>query len=348
VKVLVIPADRSGCGFYRMREPALAVADAFSDVEVEVTERIPGEVDTATGDLLHLDVRGADVVVLQRTTALRWVRQLHAQGVAVVVDIDDLLSGVSPGHSGHRSLIASGAAKVTWQCAREADMVTVSTPALLAEYARHGRGAVIPNAIPRRVAELPPAYERTPDVVAVGWTGVVHTHPYDLHMTGSGVQQALAAAGSQARFVVLGKAEGVRQALALDAEPAEAPWRPDVDSYLQGVGDELDVGIAPLRDDRFNTAKSWLKPLEYAARGVLGVYSPTPEYRRLDIGVPASRPRDWAKLLTRAIRHGDWRREQAAANRERVLASHLTEHTADRWMAAWRQAADNRAHRAAA
>ncbi len=56
----------------------------------------------------------------------------------------------------------------------------------------------------------------------------------------------------------------------------------------------------------------------------------------------ARRPRDWAAGLTRAIEDADWRREQAAANREQVLARHLTEHTAELWATAWRTAREKR------
>jgi hypothetical protein len=82
--------------------------------------------------------------------------------------------------------------------------------------------------------------------------------------------------------------------------------------------------------------------LEYSARGVFAVRSPSAEYERLGLGYRARRPRDWATALTRAIEDADWRREQAAANREQVLAHHLTEHTAELWATAWRRARDIR------
>ena len=117
---------------------------------------------------------------------------------------------------------------------------------------------------------------------------------------------------------------------------------PDVDSYLQAVGDLFDVGVAPLRIDRFNTCKSWLKPMEYSARGIFSVRAKSPEYERLGIGHRAVAPKDWAKWLTKGIDDADFRREFAAAAREKVLAAHLTEHTAQMWVDAWRRARDVR------
>ena len=127
-----------------------------------------------------MDAQGADVVVLQlpkTKAALEILRLLQAQGVAVVVELDDLMKGVAFGHMSYATLRHFKVATWAAACAREADLVTVTTPALLQEYAGHGRGVVIPNAVPRRIVELPPAYEREPETVTVGWTGSVGGPP---------------------------------------------------------------------------------------------------------------------------------------------------------------------------
>ncbi len=63
------------------------------------------------------------------------------------------------------------------------------------------------------------------------------------------------------RFLILGQKADARQRLRLPEEPEEVRWIMDVDAYTTAVGDLFDVGVAPLRIDRFNTAKSWLKAL---------------------------------------------------------------------------------------
>jgi hypothetical protein len=260
--------------------------------------------------------------------------------------MDDLLTGVPFGHQAHHRLVREGKGDLALQCAREADLVTTSTPALLEEYAKHGRGVVVPNAIPRRIAELPPAYERDPEILTIGWTGNVLGHPYDLQEMGSGLQQALDRTRPTSRLLVLGQKWDLRNRLGLSAEPDEVPWLADVDSYATALGELFDIGIAPLRLDRFNACKSWLKPLEYAARGVYCVRARSAEYERLGLGMPARAPKDWAKWITVGVEDADRRRETAAAAREHVLTQHLTEHTAERWVAAWRTALENRARRA--
>ncbi|MGY1772912.1 glycosyltransferase family protein [Blastococcus sp. SYSU D00813] len=349
MKVLISRTLFLGSLYHRVEEPARAVREAFPDVDVQVVRGLsttmvqrPGEEGLTVGGV---DAQGADVVVLQLPKTiemLQCMRLLQAQGVAVVVEMDDLLSAVPFGHQGHAALVRSGAADLARQCAAEADFLTVSTPALLQEYGRHGRGMVVPNAIPRRIVELPPAYERDPEVLTVGWTGSATTHPYDLQVMESGLAQALERTRGRSRFAVLGQASDVRDWLRLPEAPEEMPFIQDVDGYLTAVGERFDVGIAPLRIDRFNTSKSWLKVLEYSARGVHAVRSPSAEYERLGLGRRAKKPRDWAQLVGRALQDTDYRREVAARDREAVLAGHLTEHTAPMWLEAWRRARDVR------
>lgn len=73
---------------------------------------------------------------------------------------------------------------------------------------------------------------------------------------------------------------------------------------------EFDIGVAPLNDIPFNHAKSWIKPIEYAAAGIPVVMSDVSEYRRLHetygIGRLASNSDEWinhiAELMDYSIR----------------------------------------------
>ena len=351
MNVLLSHTMFTGSLFHRIAEPARAVTEAGLGVEVTVQHGLKTvmapDPDNPAAPLRvrEVDAQGADVVVLQLPKTLEMLdclRLLQAQGVAVVVEVDDHLTALPPGHQGHDALIRKGIGRIAEQCVREADFVTVSTPNLLALYGARGHGMMVPNAIPRRIAELPPAYEREPELVTIGWTGTVGTHPYDLEEMGSGLPQALDRTRGRSRFTILGQGENAREMLRLAEDPVEIPWIMDVDGYAAAIGERFDIGVAPLRIDTFNNCKSWLKVLEYSARGVFAVRSPSAEYERLGLGFRAKRPRDWAAALTRAVEDADWRREQAAANREQVLARHLTEHTAELWATAWRTAREKR------
>lgn len=343
--VLVLNTMHKASGYYRVREPVRAVLEAGIGVRVTVVDGLATTMRPGPEPVvLDVDDHGADVVVMQlpKTDAmLQCLRIFQSRGIGVVVESDDLLSAVPAGFPGHEALVRGGMGRIAATCGREADAVTVSTPALLAEYAPHGRGHVVPNAVPRRVAEMVPAFDREAEPVTIGWSGSVFGHRYDLAVVGSGLQQALDGGG--ARFLVLGQVGDAGQRLGLREQPQEVYWKQDVDEYVQALGELFDIGIAPLRDDRFNAAKSWLKVLEYSARGIYAVRSASPEYERLGLGWRARSAKDWAKGLGRGVRDAEWRRDQARTARQVVLDRHLTEHTVPAWVAAWRHAAEHRA-----
>jgi hypothetical protein len=346
MRVLVAHHMQSGSVYHRVTEPVRAIRESGADVEIIVRHGVQTLVNKAGTEVIDVDTEGADVVVLQlpKTLAmLQCIRLLQSRGVAVVVEMDDLLSAVPFGHMGHRGLVRNGLSRLAVDCCREADLVTVTTPGLLEEYAPHGRGVVVANAVARRLAELPPAYERDPEVVTVGWAGSVAGHPYDLQAMGSGLRQALDSTRGRSSFLILGQRYDAQHRLGLLEEPDEVPWVKDPEQYIHRIGELFDVGIAPLRMDRFNECKSWLKPIEYSARGVYCVRARTPEYERLGIGLPAKAAKDWAKWISVGVQDGDRRRELAAAAREKVLAGHLTEHRVEEWISAWRAALERRA-----
>lgn len=353
MKVLLCRADSSGCAYYRVLEPAAAVAEqGLAEVEVVTGLDVEGEVRDGQTIVGSVEARGADVVVLQRPTRqslLPALDRLQRQGVAVVVEVDDLLGAVDPQNAAHSHLdpAKNPGANHRWvlEAAQRADWVTVSTPELLREYARHGRGSVVRNAIPRRMAELPPAYELragSAGPTVIGWTGSVATHPQDLQTIGWGLRAALESLATRAEFSIIGQANGAQARLELEHPVDEISWFGSVDHYLEALGSLLDIGLAPLRDDRFNRAKSWLKPLEYAARGIYCVRANLPEYAQLGLGYHAKRPRDWQKALERLVQHPEQRLELARMAREQVLRSHLTEHTATAWFEAWTSALEVR------
>src|ERR1019366_1809483 len=149
-------------------------------------------------------------------------------------------------------------------------MVTVSTPALAKRYG----GRVVPNGIPRAYLGI----ERTTSrqVPVVGWTGVVVSHAGDLEQVGSALAE-IVASGACAVRTIGGRREAL-DVLGVQGEWHTGAWLQDF-AYARLYAD-LDVAIVPLRPNRFNAGKSWLKGLEAAALGVPFVASPTPEYVR--------------------------------------------------------------------
>lgn len=348
MKIYVYPADEQGCGLHRIIWPALTLKGRGHDITI-VSPRaranfLAGHLHPRTGKLVDVTVpTDADVIVLQRITHRHLVDAIpliRAKGIAVVIDMDDDLSSVDPRNPAFAAMHPRTGKHPdhSWHHAQRAcdvsTLVTVSTPALLDRYAKHGRGHVLYNCIPRRYLTVEHV-----DSPRVGWAGSVHSHPDDLQVAGFAVNQVCQDLGLPFRMV--GPPDGVRKALGLDVEPdATGPLDPTV-GWPAGVT-TIGVGIAPLADTIFNKSKSWLKPLEYAALGVPCVMTPSAEYARIHargVGLLARKPKQWLRHLTDLTSSADLRAEVAGRGRE--AAAKLTiEDNAALWLDAWQLAAE--------
>lgn len=342
----VYPADIYGCGFYRLIGPAQALVEQGHDVRIVLpTDRsnsLNGEVDQ-NGQIVSVTVADdADVVVLQRVTSVQVMQAIpfiRAKGVAVVVDMDDDMSKIDPSNPAFAGLHPSfGRSPLhNWNnAARACDLatlVTVSTPALMAVYARKAPGRVLTNCVPEHYLALP---RTEPEATTFGWPGSTHSHPNDLAVVGPAVAR-LVRGGYAYRGV--GPVDDLRQALGLADDP-DVSGPVDLDGWapaLSGMG----VGMAPLADTEFNRAKSWLKPLELSAVGVPWVASPRDEYQRFvgstGVGLFAERPNDWFKQLSKLLRSAALREDQSEGGRD-LARRHTMEGNAWRWLEAWDQA----------
>lgn len=350
MRVVVYPADKGGCGFFRVIWPAQLLAAAGHDVEIRPPEDRGLKLRIGPDDHVDdvLDVDDVDVIVFQRLTH-QWMAEavplLRAKGIAVVVDVDDDLTTVHPRNPAYQSMHPSYAGKFdprtrqvrrhSWkhltEACRAATLVTVSTPALLDRYARHGRGHVIYN-------HLPDSYYGVPheDRDTIGWPAALASHPDDPSAVGGAVARLVS---EGAGFRVVGDPTGVGAAFGLTRDP-QGRTGVGVDGWPAAVAADVGIGIAPLADTIFNTAKSWLKPLEMSALGIPWVASPRAEYARLHArgaGVLADTPRRWHRELRRLVGSKALRIERAEAGREVAEGLRLSAN-AWRWMDAWERA----------
>jgi hypothetical protein len=350
VKVGVFPADLYGCGYYRLIWPAMQLQLAGHDVEIihpnDRNNMFSAEVvdGTVTGKDINFP-RQYDVIVLQRVTH-KYLAQaipfMRAEGTAVIVDVDDDLHNISmtnpmygalhpekrPGHP---------AEDHSWDWAEyacdNATMVTATTDALTKRYGHKSLGWKIRNYIPESGIQRDHV-----DSNLIGWGGSIHSHAEDIPSLGSSINRLVS---EGFKFRVVGSNIGIRQAFGLRREEDFDATGPIELPYWIIALSTLGVGIAPLASSTFNRAKSWLKPMEYAAAGVPSVVSPSPAYRELHdlfgIGDIAEKPKDWYRLIRRLVTDQAYRLDRSAAGL--AAAEELTiEKHAWRWMEAWSEA----------
>lgn len=348
MKVGVFPADLYGCGYYRLIWPAMELQRQGHDIDIihpkDRTNLFSAETDNdgVTGEHINFP-RQYDVIVLQRVThkfLAQAIPFFRKEGTAVVIDVDDDLHNISTTNPMYLALHprkrpGHPAGDHSWEFAElafnNATMVTATTDALTKKYGKITRK--IPNYVPAEALTVD--HEDSP---IFGWGGGLHSHAEDVPVIGNTAHR-LVEEGH--RFRVVGPEVGVREAFRLRRrEDFEATGPIELPYWISGLA-LLGVGMAPLASSTFNRAKSWLKPMEYAAAGVPSVVSPSPAYLELSkkygIGDIAEKPKDWYYLLRRLITDEAYRLERSAAGR--AAAEELTiEKHAWRWMEAWEEA----------
>lgn len=345
IKVCVYPADMFGCGHFRLIHPARVLIDQGYDVTIMSPgdrQRFSADVDKS-GRVHRVGgiPEGTDVIVMQRvahTMLSRAIPVIRAQGIAVVIDMDDDLSCIHPSNPAWAGLHPRAGHDFSWNSAaescRNATMVTTTTPILRDRYMPLTRCTrVIDNYVPADYLSIP----HTGVTGDIAYAGSLHSHPDDVPQV-HGAIRALVDDGIGFR-VVGGEATGFREALGLLNDPdasgglhiSEWPHR------VAGIG----VGIAPLADTAFNAAKSRLKVLEMSALGVPWVASPRAEYMRFHNrfggGLLARKERQWVRLLRELSTNDELRVELSEHGRDAVKGE-TYESNAWRWMEAWTEA----------
>lgn len=353
MRISVIPADTGGCGNYRLRWPAEAVAKIRPDWDIKIHEP-RGDVKVGmdrTGEVVYMDLGWGegvlpDLVVMQRTgtPVLAGVaRFLKAHGVAVVVDFDDAMWCIDRANVAWQSWNMERAVKPQhWrycdQVADIADLVTVTTTGLASRYGKHGRVEVLPNALPDLAFEVNSIRKNFDPALTFGWAGFTATHPRDCEVSAPAAKAAHDA-GLLLRCV--GDGEGAARNWGLPLEDVEdlGPQGNMADYYA--AISSMDVMLVGLQPHPFNQRKSYLKVIEAASQGVVSIAANTQPHRELArSGFPV--------LLAQTDEH--WRThaevlinnpEVIAETRERMrtyVLGHRISQRAQFWAEAWERA----------
>lgn len=345
MRVLVLPADTGGCGYYRLIFAAEHLRSMGHDVIIQYPGASAGfevrfEDDIMVDFQLPEDV---DVLVMQRISHewhMQAVPLIRNKGIAVVIDMDDDLSSIHRNNAAYwnyrpRNNRTPFSYKNAQQICRSATYVTVSTPTLMNVYAAHNPGQVLRNYVPERYLMIEPVPQEHP---VFGWGGTLQSHPEDLAVCGRAIKTVV---DEGYRFKVVGPGKGIANKLQLATEP-EATGAVPLFNWPSKLAD-LTVGLAPLEASSFNRSKSHLKPLEYNSVGVPYIASPREEYRwyhkQAQGGVLADQAKDWVKAIKQLLTEESYRKELSEQGRA-FAATQTIEENSWRFWEAWSTAYD--------
>ncbi|WP_010639998.1 glycosyltransferase [Acidithiobacillus thiooxidans] len=321
-RILVHPADREGCGEYRIISPMRALQKAGRAQGWE-TMRIfePAEMERFS----------PESIVLQRQMEWPQIDALERHKKLLktfrVFEIDDLITNL-PVKSLHKAQIHKDIAKRFRKAAGLCNRLVVATEPLAKAYKGFADELrVQPNCIedaiwgslqPRRRAEAKPR---------VGWAGGVG-HTGDLEMIADVVRDL----ADEVDWVFFGLCpDALRPYVREFHTGVPLPQYPNKLASL-----DLDLALAPLENNSFNEAKSHLRILEYGILGYPVICSDIFPYQGdFPVTRVANRYRDWVRAIREQI--ADRQALEAAGDclREHVRAHWLLEEHLDDWLAAW-------------
>jgi len=288
LRVYFLKMDDSGCGFYRVMQPAKALALHSPVVCAEFSNYLTFSLGQCY-----------DVIVAPRVshpTTVAILKQLQGVGKSVVYETDDLLSSL-PNWNPAKDKVCETREAYRAHMIGAADGLIVSTPELAEALGRKNQSAVCLNGIDTDLWPMKVQAQRQDDVRII-WAGSA-THEADLELVVKPLQRVLKRYGKKVRLTFVGYAPPgftcAYERAGTSVVNISPEWRDQV-SLVRGcpvmkwpehlAAQGANIAIAPLVDHEFNLCKSELKVLEAWALGIPVVASDIAPYRRaLDHGV---------------------------------------------------------------
>ncbi len=295
----------------------------------------------------------ADVVIFQREFPTRFadyrkiVTLARQQGKAIVFELDDLLFFLPEVHPDrHEGHYYGSTLLPMFQALLEADLVTVTTPALAEALAAYNPNVVaLPNCLDETLWTLkpPPRRDFSTTGLTIGYMGT-NSHRPDLAAIAPLLVELIERYPEKIRFHFWGA-----------PPPAELSAWPQVQwtsQYFASYRDfaaffqaqSADIFIAPLAENQFNRCKSPIKFLEYSALGAPGVYSRIEPYAGVithgQNGLLAGSLDEWRDCLIQLIEDAELRTRLVVQAQASIKENWLLSQHAYRWHEAFQRAGE--------
>jgi GT2 family glycosyltransferase len=321
-RIVVYPADREGCGEYRMIAPSRALAGAGLAQCCETMRLMfPPE----TGRV------APDSVILQRQ--LEWhqiafIEQLRDVSPALrVFELDDLITNL-PAKSVHRAAIAPDVGERLKRALAMCDRLVVNTAPLARAYGKLCRETVVlPNRLEKARWLGLTAQRRPGGKPRVGWAGAVG-HTGDLAL----IAPVVEATAREVDWIFFGMCPDNMRRFVAEFHT----WAPLREYAAKLASLDLDLAVAPLEHNAFNEAKSNLRLLECGILGYPVLCTDILPYQGdLPVARVANRQGAWIKAIREMVADREACREAGVALRRAVLDEWMLEDHLDEWRKAW-------------
>lgn len=321
--------DGEGCGWYRLRVPLEELGRHGHDVTLASVK------DPSYRDI---DFKSFDIVAGQRFDnydgMAGWRRMRTASNRLVYDNDDDVFSVTSDNVLAYRDYSRADIRLAVMGYLTYSDLVTVTNDHLADAFAQHTdrRPAVLPNFIPEWTLGLGRPMRGG---VRIGYMGGA-SHRKDIEDAAKAVRRAVLEDKRVSLHLV-----GTDYRSLFHLPPNRVfltDWvniSDDPETFYRNL--DFDIGIAPLKDTKFARSKSYIKALEYNARGIPVIASdvgPYKDYIRHGVnGFLVKQPHEWSKYLHLLVNDHELR--DTMSRRSKMVAE---QHTIERNWHLWADA----------
>ena len=225
----------------------------------------------------------ADVIIIQRSFPRQETMALLEDMIItaskpLIYETDDLLTALPDSHP--EAAVYARHTPIITALMVNCDIVVVSTPALQKTYLElYDDVAVFPNTLDRSLWYMPFVERRTNNdtgrPIRIGFCGS-HTHLPDLQAIEPALLRVVERFGDRVNLCFVGCVTEPLKRLPGTSFSGNFVHYADYPRLIRSL--DLDIGLAPLCDTNFNSHKSHVKYLEYAACGIPGIYSQLTAY----------------------------------------------------------------------
>jgi glycosyltransferase involved in cell wall biosynthesis len=201
IKVLVVPSDRTGVGYFRSTNPHIALEGLYSDefsIDIDYEPQLDNDDWLKRYDIIHYHRALGPYEKMPQL-----LNRLDNLGIVSVMDLDDYWSP-GPHHPAYHIIKSSGLDMKILDNIKIARNVTTTTPLFAEEIKKYNKNVfVLPNAVDPKEKQFTPKPEKS-DKIRIGWLGG-SSHLQDLEIL-NGVVSKLKTDGliDKIQFVLCG------------------------------------------------------------------------------------------------------------------------------------------------
>jgi len=304
-----------------------------------------------------------NVAILSRMVHEQFIETMYkmkAVGMKIVYDTDDLLFNLEPENPFWSDSKSAMAVKLTKRCMAFCDMVTTSTEALAEEFRKHYTLApvkVLPNCV--RPADWKERPREKRSSIRIGYAGACSHHKelnflipiirdlqkkYDVEFHIMGIFNSPADLENNTKIkhkFLQGRPKWLdlmreSHKLLKTIKYVHHGYVP-IHEYPHRLASlDLDIGLCPLFDTRFNRCKSAIKYYEYALCGTTPLAADTEPYKHCDQILPMNAGM-WREEIEELIQDRNLREAIARQEKEWVIKNHDISRNVDLWDAAYQE-----------